>query len=398
MSPHYLTIGVIYDLVASAINRGTVGGPGKLMGLAPYGRPVMFDPRFVCNEAEANNRFGGTLAAAWMSHCTAFIREDDYDPAALGTPEAMTAAVNADLAASTQKLFEEIYLAAVNSLAGMLEKANIACDSLCMTGGTALNYPSNSRVAADRPFAAIFVEPSCDDGGLCVGAALHLHHNLMGNPVQKPEPYCSPYLGGQFSDSAVRATLADFEKDIDVIEPADAAEAAAEDLLADRVIAWFEGRSETGPRALGHRSILANPCQKANWPRVNALKSREDWRPFAPAVLEDKAADWFQGCPLPSPYILFTAQVTSSDLPAIMHVDGSARIQTVDRSCGRFFDVVRAFGELSGVPVVLNTSFNGPGEPIVETPAEAVRFLLDTEIDAVYIEGLRVTRRPAAAG
>ena len=125
---------------------------------------------------------------------------------------------------------------------------------------------------------------------------------------------------------------------------------------------------------------------------MNKVKGREPWRPFAPIVLAKKAGDWFEGCPIPSPYMLFTAQVIDDGLPAITHVDGSSRIQTVDESCGGIFGILEAFDRATGVPVLMNTSFNGPGEPIVETPEQAIDFLLASDIDVVYIESHRVTR------
>lgn len=393
VSPHFLAIGVLYELVAASLNLGEVGGPGKLMGLASYGAPVMFDERFVCNEPSAQESFGTDLASAWLTHCAVCVKQGDYDMGGYGDTDSMTAPVNADIASSTQKLFEEIYLAAVEALSGMLNNASISCDNLCLSGGTALNCPSNTRIAAESRFKNVYVEPCCDDGGLSVGASLHVYHNLMGAPVQAPEPYSTPYLGGIFSRSDIAAAIQSVKSEINVSEPDDPTLAAATDIFEDRIIGWFEGRSETGPRALGHRSILANATKSENWPRVNRLKAREAWRPFAPAVLEQDASDWFEGCPIPSPYMLFNARVKGSDLPAVTHVDGTARIQTVDPSCGRIFDVLTAYSRLSGIPVVLNTSFNGPGEPIVETPEEALRFLLQTEIDAIYIEGLRVARR-----
>ena len=176
LSPHYLAIGVLYEMVAASITLGEVGGPGKLMGLASYGKPALFDDRFVCNEPGAKSKFGTALTQAWLEHCAHAIRAGDYDLAAYGDTNAMTAPVNADIAASTQKLFEEIYLASVLAMNDMLKNAAIACDSLCLSGGTALNCPSNTRVAAEGPFDNVYVEPSCDDGGLSVGASLHLHH------------------------------------------------------------------------------------------------------------------------------------------------------------------------------------------------------------------------------
>lgn len=391
LSPHYLAIGVLYEMVAASIGLGEVGGPGKLMGLASYGKPVLFDDRFVCNEPGAKSKFGTALTEAWLTHCKQAIQQRDYDLEVYGDTNAMTAPVNADIAASTQKLFEEIYLAAVSAMNGMLENAAIPCDSLCLSGGTALNCPSNTRVAAEGPFDNVYVEPSCDDGGLSVGASLHLYHNLMDAAVQPPEPYASPYLGRTYTAADTDTARQAF--DVEMSSPGNPARAAAMDINEDRVIGWFEGGSETGPRALGHRSILSNATKAENWPRVNVLKKREAWRPFAPAVLEEDADAWFEGCPIPSPYMLFNARVKGPGLSAITHVDGTARIQTVDPSCGQFFKVLMEYKALSGIPVVLNTSFNGPGEPIVETPDEALRFLTETDIDAVYIDGRRFTRR-----
>jgi carbamoyltransferase len=141
---------------------------------------------------------------------------------------------------------------------------------------------------------------------------------------------------------------------------------------------------------------LADPRPETQWRHVNDLKSREHWRPFAPAVLREHAAEWFEGAPTPSPFMLFTAQVRSRAVPAITHVDGSSRIQTVDASCGVFHGVLDHFHRRTGIPLVMNTSFNGPAEPIVESPSDALRFLQESQLDAVYLDGLRVTRGDAA--
>lgn len=182
-----------------------------------------------------------------------------------------------------------------------------------------------------------------------------------------------------------------------VTDRIDAAEDAGRMVAQDKVIAWFEGRSEIGPRALGHRSIICDPRQAANWRRVNEIKKREVWRPFAPAVLREKAGAWFDGGPALSPHMLFTSTVRGDGLPAITHVDRSARVQTVGPECGGFRRLIEVFDRETGTPVVMNTSFNGPGEPIVETPEHAVDFLLNTGIDAVYVDGVKLTTPPSSA-
>lgn len=271
-------------------------------------------------------------------------------------------------------------------------------DNLCLSGGCALNCPSNSRIYREGRFRSMFVEPGCEDSGLAIGAAYWLYHNVLDQPLppRVPDTHASPYLGVEVSGDAITTALQTSASAIEFTACEDSAKAAAEDLAADRIIGWFEGPSEIGPRALGHRSILADPRQAANWARVNAIKGREAWRPFAPAVLASEAQQWFLGLPASSPYMLFTGLVRSHKLPAITHCDGSARVQTVDSSCGEFFRVLESFFAQTGVPVVLNTSLNGRGEPIVETPQDALRFLIQSALDALYIGGMRVIRRPAA--
>ena len=180
-----------------------------------------------------------------------------YDISALGDPARVTEAVNADIAASTQKLFEETYLKAVRSLDRMLSGGGIRTDNLCLSGGTALNCPSNSRIWREGPFDNVFIEPTCDDGGLAIGAALHIYHNLLEQPRRIETTSPSPYLGITYGESAVEAAL-ETASGIVWSQPDDPAAAAAADLVGDKIIAWFEGGSEAGPRALGHRSILAD--------------------------------------------------------------------------------------------------------------------------------------------
>ncbi|MSQ87521.1 MAG: hypothetical protein EXR10_11945 [Alphaproteobacteria bacterium] len=298
-------------------------------------------------------------------------------------------------------MFEETALAIARGLKSSFDAASLDVDGLCVTGGCALSCPTNTRLLNESGFKSVFVEPVCDDSGLSAGAALWVYHNLFQNPlIERDREYpLSPYLGRTIPISEIKSAVAAASKQFKVEElGAVAAARAAQDLATDRVIGWYEGRSEVGPRALGHRSILANPTFKQNWDRVNDIKGREKWRPFAPAVLKEDAHLWFRDGPLVSPYMLFTAMVNHPDRhPAITHVDGSSRIQTVTKANGQVNDVLEGFRAHTGSSVVLNTSFNGPGEPIVETPVEAIRFLERSEIDAIYIDGFRLSRHQKPA-
>lgn len=394
LAPHHLAMGAFYELVGVALNLGPTGAPGKLMGLASYGQPRFFDPAYVGNWCDWQAR--GLSLASWRDHCLRVAAQLGYDVAPLADRGQMTAPINVDIAASAQKVFEESMLMAADALAKMLANANAATPNLCLAGGCALNCPTNTRLVNESRFSQLYLPPGCDDSGLPIGAALFLYHTLLDQPrsAAGTATLIDPYPGRGFSDAQVAAALREAGAAIDYTRCEDAPREAAAELAAGAVIGWFSGGSEIGPRALGHRSILADPRKPEHWKHVNRIKGREDWRPFAPAVLAEQAASWFRGTPLPSPYMLFTASVSTAELPAITHADGSARIQTVDAACGSFHELLKAFHDLTDVPVVLNTSFNGPGEPIVESPADALRCFLCCELDALYLEGYRVGRNP----
>lgn len=386
--PHHLTLGHLYDRVGTWLGLGHLGSAGKLMGLAPYGQPRFLRPDFIGNQHDWAAAGHAHAVDAWINHCTSTATAAGYDMSGRGDPNRVTEAFPTDMAASTQLLFEESMLRAVEALRSSLVASNLDIDRLCLSGGTALNCPTNSRVYRESGFANVFVEPGCDDSGLAIGAALAVAHNLFDET--RVATKATAYHGRRYKNSSL---VADSATDVNVERPSDAAAAAAADIAAGRVIAWYEGRSEIGPRALGHRSILADPRPKGNWARVNRLKGREAWRPFAPAVLEEHARTCFSGLPDPSPFMLFTGAVEDASLEAITHVDGSARVQTVAADAGEFRRVLEAFHRATGVPVVMNTSFNGPGEPVVETPENAVAFLRSTELDVLYLDGIRITRR-----
>lgn len=398
VAPHHLIVGAIYETAGIHLNLGLIGPAGKLMGLAPYGKPAFFADGFVGNMYDLAANGHGKPGDDWIRHCLGRAEAMGYDLRPFRDKARMTAPINADIAASTQKLFETTLIAAVAAFDEILRRMKLTGLPLCYSGGTALNCPANSLVAREGRFASVHVPPWCDDSGLAAGAALTLYHNLLDRPLASAgaeAPLLNAYLGPQVIDADLETALRRHGAKIDVERPADWAAAAARDLAEDKVIGWFEGRSEIGPRALGHRSILADARRGENWARVNRIKGRESWRPFAPAVLAAKASQWFADVPLPSPHMLFTARVTSAELPAITHVDGSSRIQTVDESCGSFFELLRQFEATTGVPVVLNTSFNGPGEPIVETADDALTFFLQSDLDVLYLERRRIRRSAA---
>jgi carbamoyltransferase len=398
LTPHHLAIGDLYDQVGFFLGFELFGAAGKLMGLAPYGNPRFFDRRFVGNTYDLAKRDIKEPVNDWLEQCVTQAVAIGYDPNPLGDPERILEPACVDLAASTQKLFEETILLAVECTGELFRTMKRPMGNLCYAGGTALSCPTNSRLFREGPFKNLYIPPDCDDSGLSLGAALYLYHNILDHPLAPADEETSlfesyPYLGGAFEGAAVEAALDAVSDQVDVARPDDWAEAAAEDIAADKIVAWFEGRSEIGPRALGHRSLLANPGSQANWERVNEIKTREKWRPFAPAVLEEEATQWFRGAPAHSPYMLYTAQVSTPDLPAITHVDGSSRLQTVSSEVGEFYRMLKHLKTLTGFGVVLNTSFNGPGEPIMERPEEALHFLLTTDLDALYMDGFKITRQ-----
>ncbi len=416
IAPTYDYHGHFYQRVGERLKLGHGGAAGKLMGLAPYGRARFFSDEMVGTGAEVFGHAFSRGTKRDLFHVlekleTVFLhrRGAAYRGTAAVSPHHVAGAFGAenvtlpgiDLAMTAQRVFEENSLRSLRALRDGLLDAGLETRDLLLSGGGALNCPANSRIWGEGLFENVFVPPYCDDSGLALGAALALAHDILDLPRQ-PMPADrgeGAYLGLAYDAAATDAALA-ARRDAVTETPADGspAEAAARDVAAGRIVAWFEGRSEVGPRALGHRSILADPRDAAKWREVNRVKKREYWRPFAPAVLAEKASHWFAGAPTPSPFMLFNAQVRSRGLPAITHVDGSARIQTVDPSCGGFRKVLEAFDALTGVPVVMNTSFNGPGEPIVETPDEALAFLATSEIDAIYIDGRRFTRHGGLTG
>ncbi|WP_269606534.1 carbamoyltransferase C-terminal domain-containing protein [Prochlorococcus marinus] len=394
--PNHLFLGTLYNQIGQFLGFDLFGGAGKLMGLAPYGKPVFFKKEMVGNTYDLRSKGFKEPTQDWIKHCIKLSKLKGYNLDPIGNTNKILEPICVDIAASTQKLFEETLLYTVNCISEMCFNNQISIDTLCYAGGTGLNCPANSLLLKDSSFRNIYIPPNCDDSGLSLGVAQYAYHHLLNKPRLKmtQKSYLSlPYLGLENSKNDLNKAIKKYENQINIEENIDCEQSAANDLHENKIIAWFEGRSEIGPRALGHRSLLSNPSYPENWPRMNELKQREKWRPFAPAVLKEDVNLYFKGLLNESPFMLFTAQVLKSNLPAITHVDGSARVQTVTEETGGLFLILKKLKEISGSSVVLNTSFNGPKEPIVEKPEEAIDFLVTTKLDVLYLNGKKITRK-----
>jgi carbamoyltransferase len=374
--PH--SLGLMYEEVTEHLGFLRSSDEYKVMAMASYGEPI-FLPRL--RELVRAVGDGGFRVEPidWSSFAPRL------------EPGGEWSSVHADLAASVQRRLEEVIL----DLARWLH-VQTGDRHLCMAGGVALNCVANSRLSEQGPFEGVWVQPASGDAGTALGAALHVSQQLG----EQPQPMGSAALGPEWSDEELEATL--HLARVNHSRPGDLADAVAQVLAEDGVVAWFQGRSEYGPRALGHRSLLANPCNAANLQRLNDIKGREQFRPVAPMVLLEKAPEMFHGGPLPSPHMLFTHRVApgwAERIPAVVHVDGTARVQTVDRREEPLVArLLECFERRTGVPVVVNTSLNTAGRPMVDSPRDALECFGSAPVDALAIGPFLVRRQDFTAG
>ena len=372
--PH--SLGLVYEELTEHLGFRRSSDEYKVMALASYG-----EPRFLEEFRRLVRPTGDGGFAVDPIDWPAF--------APARSKKAPWGAEHAELAATVQRRLEEVLL----DLARWLHECT-GEESLTMAGGVALNCVANSRLWEEGPFRRIWVQPAAGDAGTALGAALHVAREL-GEDVR---PMRTAALGRDWGEDELGSWL-DTAK-VPYERPDDLTASVAEALADDRVVAWFEGRSEYGPRALGHRSLLADPRRPENLERLNDIKGREQFRPVAPMVLADRAAEIFEG-PLPSPYMLFTHKVRPEWLgriPAVVHVDGTARIQTVDREEEPLVAaVLDAFERRTGVPVVVNTSLNTAGRPMVDDPRDALECFGSAPVDLLAL-GPFLVRRSSFAG
>jgi len=390
ITPNHMICGDIYDSSSWRIGLDA----GKFMGLSSYGSPTFFSKDFVGNWFDIDKKF----PVDWIKHCEDKAKKLKYDLRSFGKKKEILSPVNIDFASSTQKLIEESIIYASKSLKESLKKSDVDTKNLCLSGGVALNCPANTRLVNKKDYSNIFIPPSVGDTGLAIGSALALYYNVMGNKRNLKKDLSQLAFKGLNSSctlSSIEKGILKFKNSL-VIEKSEFIESlAANDLFRNKIIGWFDGRSELGPRALGHRSILANPIYSTNWAKVNKIKKRETWRPFAPIVLESEAKKYFSKTQYPSYFMLLNASVKTKKIPAVTHVDNSARYQSVNKNTGHVYNLLIEFKKLSGIPILLNTSFNGPGEPIVESINHAINFLLTSKLDSLYIPSanLKITRK-----
>jgi carbamoyltransferase len=409
--------GLLYSAVTLFCGFRVNSGEYKLMGLAPYGDPRYADVilREIVDLRDdgsfwLDQRFFNYAAGLRMTSR----RFDRLFDGPARRPDGPLTQREMDLAASIQKVLEEIVLRMARHVHAETGLAN-----LCLAGGVALNCVANGRLLREGPFERLWIQPAAGDAGGALGAALAYWFNHLGHPrIANPgDGQLGSLLGPEFDDAEIEAAIAHQHGVAEVFATEAAlADAIAAELAAGRIVGHFAGRAEFGPRALGNRSILADPRAADMQRRLNvAIKFRESFRPFAPAVLADRTPEFFN-LDAASPYMLLVASVRDAadslpatpratglgrlrdvrgPIPAVTHVDGSARVQTVDPvRAPRFHAILEAFARLTGCPVLANTSFNIRGEPIVHDPADAYRCFMFTDMD-VLVLGNRLLRKAA---
>ncbi|MEU6138725.1 carbamoyltransferase [Streptomyces sp. NPDC047081] len=419
--PH--SLGLFYSAFTHYCGFRVNSGEYKLMGLAPYGTPrysSLIEDRIIRISQDGSFRLNMDYFD-FLIPSSQRLSADRLEEL-MGRPrrseETDLDEFYADVAASAQATFEKAVVRITRHARSITGARN-----LCLAGGGALNCVANSKIQAESGFEGIWVQPAASDAGGSLGAASYVWHQRLSNP-RRPEgrdAMRGSLLGPSFDNTTIRSYLDSIDAQYNQVEHEELARTAAELLAEGKIVAWFQGRQEFGPRALGSRSILGDPRSPGLQRHLNlAVKNRESFRPFAPAVPVEDAKDYFEA-PNGSPYMLFVAPVRKdlrvpvthkdgglrpeervrqvrSVLPAITHVDHSARLQTVDRATHPlFWDLLRAFGSITGTPVLVNTSFNVRGEPIVCTPEDAMKTFLRTEIDYLCIGDNLLDRRKQSA-
>ena len=406
--PH--SLGLLYSALTYYTGFKVNSGEYKVMGLAPYGEP-RFASLIKDHLIDIKEDGSFTLDMQYFNYCTGLTMTNDKFDRLFGAPprraESILTQREMDLASSIQAVTEEVVIKLARGIARSTGQRN-----LCLAGGVALNCVANGKLLRERVFENIWIQPAAGDAGGALGAALGAYHIMLG----KARPRCDgidrmngSYLGPSYAQDDIERRLSTAGAVFTTVSDDQVTELTAQALADGKAVGWHQGRMEFGPRALGGRSIIADPRSAAMQKQLNLkVKYRESFRPFAPSVLREDLSDWFD-LDSDSPYMLLVADVVPSrqlamseqqqqlfgieklnvprsSIPAVTHVDYSARIQTVHKEVNpRYHALISRFKQLTGCPVLVNTSFNVRGEPIVSTPEDAFRCLMGTEIDLLVV-------------
>lgn len=402
------SIGHFYTAIGALAGMKELFEEGKTMGLAPYGRPSIFldyfhefahsnpdgtyfiDPNFIY--AVFGNTFGPTHYG-WPEQPSEIQRIWDEIISLRGKPlrrvDETVSQEDMDIAYAGQAILEEIVLGLA-----LRAKAITGSDYLCFSGGVALNSVANGKILRSGIFKDIFIFPAAGDDGQAIGK---LFYDIHSSGIDVDTSIDNAFYGPFYTKGQLLSAIQKYQDRVQIVESEDFLNEVVSRLIEGRVIGWFQGGSELGPRALGHRSILADPRRGDIRDYVNSqVKHREWYRPLAPVVLEEELGNYFD-LDRPSPFMLLVAGVKSEkrgSIPAVTHIDGTARVQTINvNQDERFYELVKRFGEKTGVPVLLNTSFNRRGEPIVETPENALEAFVNMNIDALILDDIVLVKK-----
>ena len=405
--PH--SLGLLYSAFTYYTGFKVNSGEYKLMGLAPYGNPIYEDKIKKLVDIKEDGTF--RLDQKYFNYATGLTMTNNKFDLLFGQnprdpKNEKISQFHMDIAASIQKVTEEIMIKLVKNI-----REEYKIQNLCLAGGVALNCVANGKILKEKIFDKIWIQPAAGDAGGSLGAALALWHIEHGNKrnISSEDSMKGSYLGNEFSQEQIENELVSLGANFENYNYNDLIDKTSEYLSNQKAIGWFQGRMEFGPRALGSRSILGDPRSDKMQKNLNLkVKYRESFRPFAPSILRENLSDWFD-MSVDSPYMLLVANINSkkkiemtedqkklfgidklnikrSEIPAVTHVDYSARIQTVTKETNKpYYDLISKFKEKTGCPVIVNTSFNVRGEPIVNSPTDAFNCFMGTELDYLVI-------------
>ena len=413
--PH--SIGLLYSAFTYFLGFKVNSAEYKVMGLAPYGKPV-FKKKILKNLIEIFDDGSFKINQKYFNYSTGFtMTNNNFNKLFKMDRRNENHSLNQkhmDLAASIQKVIEIIVLKIAKKAFDLTK-----CDNLCLAGGVALNCVANSKILEEKIFKNIWIQPASGDAGGSIGAALYGYYNNFNKKrvIQKTDSMNGSFLGPKYTNNEIKRTLDKLRIIYEFINTDKIFNKTIKLIIQGKTVGWFQGRMEFGPRALGHRSIIGDPRSKKMQKIMNLkIKFRESFRPFAPSILEEDSKEWFNiSCK--SPYMLFVAQLNQSKrvnlkpgqknlkglrllyvnrsvIPAVTHVDYSARLQTVNKKYNtEFYKLIKKFKQLTKCPLLINTSFNVRGEPIVCSPKDAIECFMSTNLDALVIENYFILKQ-----